>query len=901
MKIKTICALSIAAACLAARAQGFSGGTPPNGGMPGGGMPGGGMSSGAFKYAGVVSVTTNADWSLARDGTVYGCLSKNTALSSGAAVGGLADGAFAGRTELASVNLSASSITNLPPDCFAGCTGLKIVVLPDSCTTIGSGAFAGCTALTTVIANGLETLGDDAFRDCTALAIAPSTNGVAVGMCAFANCPSIASMIRYTLDYDSDGGTVATKSLSSTGVTTFTAKAKSGYLFAYWLDADGDKVAFTASLSLPTATLDGTYTAVFRAKSDCAAPSLDASAAFVKGGSSLWNGVRGVRVSDRLSIPDACYPVKFSAKNLPTGLSLNATSGAITGVPTKSGTFKTVFTVTSRANSAKKVSVKLPIAIAALPVWTRGKFTGTATDDAGESASAAMNVTAAGKITGSVRLSGTNWTFSASSFNAASAATGDDRAFVVRATAKATYKVKSGKKTVTKTVTRPLGFSIVADPDTSAIAAKTVDGYFGTGALSFVRDAGVSVAKAGETAGGMVSLSTALGQAASNSVVKATAKLKSGYAFTGWYDADGNLLSKALACKVTMAGSDVFLTASFAKESALERPSFDWGGETNLVIGTAFTAKPTASAAAAVKIASVSGLPAGISWKSGKATGVPTKAKAYTAVVKVALSTNAKKKWTYRIPLTVSALPAWARGTFNGGSADGDAEQGVAVMTVSSAGKISGTWRSGGTNWVMSAAKYASYDAETGCFTANVALKRTYTKKVNGKTKTYTVSRGSVPVTVGPAAWAAEYTNETWQASAGVATGALFTASRNMWTLADWKALGSELFGDGGKTIALEGDAWGLRDGECVTLLVKASGAVTATGDFQSGSFDSTGAAVMYTPTSSATLEAWGAPSSDGFAGMIHVYFPPSAKNGLTDGWLGIVEVDAASFEGGDE
>ena len=70
----------------------------------------------------------------------------------------------------------------------------------------------------------------------------------------------------------------------------------------------------------------------------------------------------------------------------------------------------------------------------------------------------------------------------------------------------------------------PMGFTLVADPETSAIASRTEGGYFGSddeateeneaGTVEFRRDAGISIKKGGETGGGTVSLSVALGQAA---------------------------------------------------------------------------------------------------------------------------------------------------------------------------------------------------------------------------------------------------------------------------------------------------------------------------------------------------------------------------------------------------
>ena len=65
-----------------------------------------------------------------------------------------------------------------------------------------------------------------------------------------------------------------------------------------------------------------------------------------------------------------------------------------------------------------------------------------------------------------------------------------------------------------------------------------------------------------------------------------------------------------------------------------------------------------------------------------------------------------------RLLLKVEGLPAWAKGTCNGYVAGADgATNGLATVTVSSAGKISGKFHEGGTNWTLSAASYTARSA----------------------------------------------------------------------------------------------------------------------------------------------------------------------------------------------
>ena len=190
-----------ALACIAAAMASCIGayGAPPGGGMGGapGGTPGGGAGGtpggapggcmgGSFAYDSFISVTTNANC-LVREGVLFGYTSSMTtsvAPTAAAGVTALAQGVFAGNTSLKTVNLANTSISEVPSDCFAGCTALTSVVLPATCTAVGSGAFAGCSALASFTGSGVETVGRDAFRNCSSLASA-SASASGVGAYAY--------------------------------------------------------------------------------------------------------------------------------------------------------------------------------------------------------------------------------------------------------------------------------------------------------------------------------------------------------------------------------------------------------------------------------------------------------------------------------------------------------------------------------------------------------------------------------------------------------------------------------------------------------------------------------------------------------------------------------------------
>ena len=83
----------------------------------------------------------------------------------------LGKAAFSGCGALAKVtNLDATSISEIPNDCFGGCSQLEEVILPVNLVRIGESAFVG-TALKTINLEDtkLEELGASAFNSCSAL------------------------------------------------------------------------------------------------------------------------------------------------------------------------------------------------------------------------------------------------------------------------------------------------------------------------------------------------------------------------------------------------------------------------------------------------------------------------------------------------------------------------------------------------------------------------------------------------------------------------------------------------------------------------------------------------------------------------------------------------------------
>ena len=96
-----------------------------------------------------------------------GCSSLSGVTMAGVPVS-VGSGAFNG-TALTDIGFTAGW-TGIPDRCFAACSGLVTVTVPDTVVSIGASAFSECTALTGVtLPNGLTALGKNSFYGCTAL------------------------------------------------------------------------------------------------------------------------------------------------------------------------------------------------------------------------------------------------------------------------------------------------------------------------------------------------------------------------------------------------------------------------------------------------------------------------------------------------------------------------------------------------------------------------------------------------------------------------------------------------------------------------------------------------------------------------------------------------------------
>ena len=229
---------------------------------------------------------------------------------------------------------------------------------------------------------------------------------------------------------------VSTESVPRGESVKLTARAANGKtLFAYWQEKGGGIVGYAANLTV-TPTRDSEYVAVFRAKSVCAEPAFDGDGF----ASVATNAMVGVQFRTRIPVDPAAYPVRFTGSRLPNGLTIDAATGEIKGVPVKAGTFVATVKAVSRANVSKRATVQLAITVIPLPDWAQGTFEGALEGD-GEDGDlrgvAHATVSSRGRISGKLMERGTNFVFTVNGYDASSRFTDGVTNLVVSATAKA--------------------------------------------------------------------------------------------------------------------------------------------------------------------------------------------------------------------------------------------------------------------------------------------------------------------------------------------------------------------------------------------------------------------------------------------------------------------------------
>jgi formylglycine-generating enzyme required for sulfatase activity len=118
-------------------------------------------------------------------------------------------------------------------------------------------------------------------------------------------------------------------------------------------------------------------------------------------------------------------PATFSAKGLPTGLRIDRTTGVISGIPSRTGTF--TVQVTAKHSDGTTITYDIAFSVQALASKSQGTFTGYLYSEVGGGqpqlkALVSLKVSAKGRLSAKVTTQKTSYSFSAASWSEATAA-----------------------------------------------------------------------------------------------------------------------------------------------------------------------------------------------------------------------------------------------------------------------------------------------------------------------------------------------------------------------------------------------------------------------------------------------------------------------------------------------
>ncbi len=219
---------------------------------------------------------------------------------------------------------------------------------------------------------------------------------------AAASRQSLTVRARVTAAVPDGGGTVSGVGLYAPGsVVNLRAQPDRNFSFLRWEDGSQAPVRRLALTSPVTAV-----TAFFK-RSDAVAPAVVADPG-------AQTATVGVPYNLPLQITSESLPT-VTVSGLPAGLRFDPATRTISGVPTVSGSGKSV-TVTVR-NAHPTASVRaFPLTVNALPGWARGNYAGWS-DSTGRG-TAALTVSAQGAFSGRLVAEGKSWSFTAPAFAA---------------------------------------------------------------------------------------------------------------------------------------------------------------------------------------------------------------------------------------------------------------------------------------------------------------------------------------------------------------------------------------------------------------------------------------------------------------------------------------------------
>ena len=584
----------------------------------------------------------------------------------------------------------------------------------------------------------------------------------------------------------------------------------------------------------------------------------------------------------------------YTFKGLPSGLKFDANTGTITGKATKPGEYEVTVTAKNKANPKGIVdTVTMVVANFTDELIPVEDSFGPYIPGVGyvETIDAADGCKAAGLP------SGMKWT---------EKAVNDKTLGPIPAYSFYGAAAKPGKYTVTFTKTvgnvkHTASATFVVGP----FPKLTVD-VFGSGTGK--------VTGAGDYAAGKkVTLKATpdTKDAAATDTKPATVKS----VFYGFYDGD-TLLTQSPSYSFVMTSEDTTIRARFVTaaedlylSATVGEFAFnmdDTSADITIPAGV-YLEWPIAVEAMSLPTVKVAGLPAGLKFTAKDVVDSKTKAVivpantiygAPTAAskkdkfgnttpssVKVTVTTAGKTKAEYTIGVTVTALPEWTVGTFDGEVLDVSSgepvSRGIVSLSVTAAGKISGKWAD-----KMSSAAF-KLSADSFAFVQYPALgSPAYVATVIGQAGKDLITNEVVIVAepvVAPNGADMSRGVATFSNSAIEITG---EAYQNLWKADPWKgtmdALVKILPSPYEETIVYH-DPYGDRE-TTVTLKFAASGAVTAKADFLVGE-----GMKKYSASCSSVF----VPNNygSGLIGVVNLVFPANAGKGFA-GWSGSIRIE---------
>lgn len=275
-------------------------------------------------------------------------------------------------------------------------------------------------------------------------------------------------------------------------------------------------------------------------------------------------------------------------------------------------------------------------------------------------------------------------------------------------------------------------------------------------------------------------------------------------------------------------------------------------------------------------VTSVSGLPTGVRFdvRKGVFSGVPSKAGSFTATI---TAKQGRVSTVATVTITVSALPVWAAGTFQGevDGADGVA-CGLADITTTAAGRINGKVMAQNKTWTFSLTSLLSA-SDSACTAAGTAKSGTNVVSI-----AFTVTSNGVAAVVSDGVYTVDAKINAWkEKTAAAALRAAYTK-----TLAAMKARDPKV-----RTVTCElvDDATYPLSPATIALTLANSGTVRAAAKYVTGQ-NARGADITYSASCSSTLLEADLSEEGVIRGKIVIFFPPKAGKFL--GYARTIEVE---------